>query len=180
MHLGHPGERRHDGPQERGPAAEEDGRSTSPTEEVLRTVDAVPVPVEGPQLHDPATEVAADLEADGVADDGGDHDHDEDRRERHVPERGRDAAEDGDRLTRHDEADEERVLDEDQPADDEEHEPHRGMQDLGGDGVEQGAHVGSSGRRQVPRSLRRQSGRPLSAHHNIWTPITPCMVLWPQ
>ncbi len=125
--------------------AEEDRSATSPTEEVLRAIDAVPVPVEGAQLHDPASEVATDLETDAVADDGRDHDHDEDRREGYVPERGRDSAEDRDRLTGHDETDEERVLDEDDAADDEEHEPDRGMQDLGGDRVEQGAHVGLLG-----------------------------------
>ena len=97
------------------------------------------------QLHDPASEVATDLEADAVADDGRDHDHDEDRRERHVPQRGRDSAEDRDRLTGHDETDEERILDEDDAADDEQHEPDRCVEDLGGDRVEQSAHVGLLG-----------------------------------
>ena len=127
VHLRHARERRHDRTEERRPAPEEDRRATTAAEEVLGALDPVPVPVERPELHDRPPRCRPTSKPTLSPTIGGDHDDDEHRGERHVAERGRDAAEDGDGLAGHDEADEERVLDEDDGSDDKEHEPDGGV-----------------------------------------------------
>ena len=96
----------------------------------------------------------ADLVADRVADDRGDDHHDQDAGQRHVPELGGGAGEQGHRLPREHEPDEERVLGEDDQAGDEQDQPAGEPEDP----VDQTAHAGVGAGRPKRRARRAAPG----------------------
>ncbi len=115
--------------------------------------------------------MAPDLVADAVPDDGRDHDDHQHGRQVGVAQAGGDPTEDGQRLTGQDEADEQRVLGEDDEADDGVHDPGGGAEDLLDEGVHRPSirhtpvsHLsGAAGPRGpvsgVPRRSRAAPGR---------------------